>query len=395
MPKPGELAGLSAELREKISPCPFSFEWSSPSQGKHLILCGDWNRQGKRTSRTLQNEDGHPIKRSARQLTTEQRLSALGAATRLVTHYLEGSAAKQRKKRLAEPHSSLLRRQRKELFQLIRNREGGSGVKSKHLRHARSLFEWLDEQNCILDAATATKWAGEGVKRNTDNYADRLRVAQWACDINNITWKLADNKRPKKPSVKRPFVDKMVGKDLSELFPLIKDPEAAAFLKAVAATGCRPSEVLCFDWREWDESGRQNRIEGYSRKKKKSFMSLPHPVAWIKDLDIDILTSHFEREELLSEDEEISERLTRHYSRLLKLVQKDLREAGYEARPTWTCFRHLRTIRGAIDGIDRRIDAAAQAHSEKMATSVYLQHGLKAQVLAEANRIARMPTKAS
>lgn len=395
MPKPGELAALTAELREKAPQCRFTFEWSSPAQGKHLLLCGDWNRQGRRTSRTIQDPEGKPIKKGARQLSTEQRVRALEAATSLVHSYLDGSAAKQRRKRALEPSSSLLEQQRKRLVRMIRERDGGHGVKSKHLRHVQSLFNWLDERNCYLDSATAINWAGDGVTQDTDNYSDRLRVAQWACIVNQIGWIVPPQKRAKKPTVKRPFVDKMVGQDLSSLFRLITNPEAEAFFRVIAATGCRPSEVLCYDWKSWDEAGRPNTVDGYSRKIKKKFRSIIHPCEWLKDLDIDTLHTEWTHEELESADETISDALTKRYSRLLKLIQKDFKAAGIQHKPTWTCIRHLWTVRAELDGLNRHIGALSQAHSLKMATYVYLRHGAKGQVLAEAKRFARMRSEAA
>ena len=390
MAKPGELAALSAELKAKITPCPFNFEWSSPSQGKRLILCGDWNRQGRRTSRTLQDSNGQPIPKGPRQLSTEERLTALEAAVRLVKLYLEGSAAKQRKKRVLEPSSTLLGQQRRSLVQMIRERDGGHGAKRKHLRHAWGLFDWLETRNCLLDSATSINWASDGINRNTDNYADRLRIAQWACQINGINWILPPSKRAKKPKVKRPFVEANVNVDLSRLFALVKDPEAEAFLRVIAATGCRPSEVVCFDWQGWDEAGRPNHIDGYSRKQKRQFTSLIHPLEWLEELDISLVRGQWGKEVLETGNEVIASALTKHYSRLLKLVQKDLHVAGLEHRPTWTCLRHLWTIRAEVDGIDRRIGAISQAHSVKMASLVYLRHGQKAQVLAEAKRLDRI-----
>jgi integrase len=390
MAKPGELAALSAELKTQINPCPFSFEWSSPSQGKRLILCGDWNRQGKRTSRTLQDRNCQPIQKGPRQLSTEQRLTALEAAGRLVKSYLEGSAAKQRKKPPLEPSSNLLEQQRRCLVQWIRERDGGYGAKRKHLRHAWGLFDWLETRNCLLDSATSISWASDGIERNTDNYADRLRIAQWACQINGISWILPPSKRAKKPDVKRPFVEAMVDVDLSGLFELVQDPEAQAFMRVIAATGCRPSEVLCFDWKTWDEAGRPNHIDGYSRKQRRQFTSLIHPLEWLKDLDISLVTGRWSQEQLERDDEVIASALTKHYSRLLKLMQQDLRSTGLEHLPSWTCLRHLWTIRAEVDGIDRRIGALSQAHSVKMASLVYLRHGQKAQVLAEAKRLDRV-----
>ena len=395
MPKPGELAALTAELKEQVPQCRFTFEWSSPAQGKHLLLCGDWNRQGRRTSRTIQDPKGKPIKKGARQLSTDQRLRALEAAANLVHAYLEGSAAKQRRKRFLEPSSMLLERQRSQLIQKIRAEQRGHGAKTKHFRHSQGLFDWLDARNCVLDATTAISWAEDGVARETDNYADRLRVAKWACEVNNLVWILPKGKRARKPRVERPFVESMVGKDLAQLFNLIQDEEAAAFFRVIAATGCRPSEVLCYDWKSWVEAGRPNTIDGYSRKKKGKFTSLIHPCEWLEDLDIEILSTEWTREELESANETLSNALTKRYSRLLKLVQKDCQAAGVQHKPTWTCIRHLWTVRAELDGINRRIGALSQAHSLKMATYVYLRHGAKGQVLAEAKRLARMRSEAA
>ena len=103
------------------------------------------------------------------------------------------------------------------------------------------------------------------------------------------------------------------------------------------------------------------------------------------------MRGRWEQEELEHDDEAIaSSALTKHYSRLLKLVQRDLKAAGLEHRPSWTCLRHLWAIRAEVDGIDRRIGALSQAHSIEMASLVYLRHGQKAQVLAEAKRHARV-----
>ena len=395
MPRPGELAALTAELTSKMPEYRFNFEWSSPAQGGHLLLCGDWNRQGRRTSRTLQDPSGKPIKRGRRQLSTDERLRALEAATSLVCAYAEGSATKQRKKRVLGPSSSLLVQQRQRLMRMIREREGGTGAKTKHLRHCRALFEWLDERNCLLDSVNAIGWAGDGVKRNTDNYSDRLRVAKWACGVNNLVWILPENKRAQKPGVKRPFVDAMSDHDLSALFPLVKDPEARTFLRVIAATGCRPSEVLLFDWERWQMDGRPNYIDGFSRKKGMSFTAICNPVEWLDDAEVGLLSHQWSRTEIESSCEIVAAELTRRYSRLLKLVQQDLRAAGIKHVPTWTDFRHLWTIRAELGGINRNIGAAAQAHSEKMARDIYLRHGKRSQVISEAKRLASMSVVAS
>lgn len=396
MAPPGELAALSSELNEIHPSCRLVFEWSSPSQGKHLLICGDWNRKGKRTSRTLRGRDGRPIKKGKHQLTTTQRLEALEAATTLVSSHLEGSTTKQRRRASLEPSSSQLANQKRKLIQAIRERDGGHGVKSKHLRHARGLFDWLDVRNLLLDCVNTINWAGDGDQRDTDNYADKLRIAKWACGVNGLTWILPPNKRPQKPTVKRPFVDRMIEQDLSELFTLVKDPTAATFLRVIATTGCRPSEVLTFDWQMWEKTGRPNIIDGYSRKKKASFTAICQPMEWIRCIDIALLEAPWPSERLWdSSDFAISDEITRIHSKLLRKVQKDLASAGISEKPDWTDFRHLWTVRAELNGISRRIGAIAQAHSEKMASAVYLRHGERAQVLAEARRIATMPKEES
>ena len=388
MAQPGELADLTAELSELDPRNVFKFEWSSPAQGQHLLLCGDWNRRGRRSSRTLNDANGAPIRKPQRRLTTAQRQIALQGALSLAKRWEEGADTRKRLKRCHEPASGLLARQRRALMDYIRERAGGFGVKQKHKRHAQNLFSWLDETNLRLDSINAIEWASDGIKRNTDSYADRLRVAEWACKRNAIAWVIPESKKPKKPIVCRPFVDDMVGFDLSKLFALIRDPEAAAFFRVVATTGCRPSEVAFFDWDKWEKGGRQVTIDGFSPKVGKEFTAICHPVAWINDVDTSLLKNRLIKRDGLSITEETSQQLTRHYSRLLKMVQKDLKDAGFEFVPTWTDLRHLWTIRADLDGMNRRIGAISQAHSEKMADLVYLRHGGKAQVLAEAQRFA-------
>ncbi|MEY3767535.1 MAG: hypothetical protein RLZZ11_605, partial [Cyanobacteriota bacterium] len=80
MAQPTELADLTAELKERITDCRFRFEWSSRAQGCHLILCGDWNRCGRRSSRTLRDGDGAPFKKKKRSLSTSARQQALEGA---------------------------------------------------------------------------------------------------------------------------------------------------------------------------------------------------------------------------------------------------------------------------------------------------------------------------
>ena len=88
-----------------------------------------------------------------------------------------------------------------------------------------------------------------------------------------------------------------------------------------------------------------------------------------------------------SADEVVSADLAKRYSRFLRLMQRDLAGVG---KPTWTDLRHLWTVRAELDGVNRRIGAITQAHSEKMAAMVCLRHGSRAQVLAEAERIASL-----
>jgi hypothetical protein len=88
------------------------------------------------------------------------------------------------------------------------------------------LFAWLDNRNQLLDAPNAICWAGEGVERNADTYADRLRMAQWACQWNCLTWVLPEAKRAKKPKVQRPFVEQSNDADIQLVFTLVKSPRS-------------------------------------------------------------------------------------------------------------------------------------------------------------------------
>ena len=282
MSKPDELAALTAELRCKIPGCTFGFEWSSPSQKKQLLLCGDWNRCGRRSSRTIKGPDGNAIKKGRYQLDTDQRRFAIENVLRLVSAYDEGAVTTQRRKPDRFLTSISLQDRKRRVMELIRERDGGHRAKTKHLRHLRSLFDWLDDRNLLLDCVNAIRWAGDGVKRDTDTYADRLRIAEWSCTVNGIQWILPPpNKRAKKPQVHRPFVDAWVGRNLAELFPLIQDPAAQASTRVVAATGCRPSEVFCFDWDKWDATGRPNTIDCFSRKIGQPFTALCNPLQWV------------------------------------------------------------------------------------------------------------------
>lgn len=317
------------------------------------------------------------------------------AAASMVVAWESGADTRQRHRPVVKPASSVLSIQRKIVFDGIRARDGGYGIKQKHMRHARSLFEWLDVRNQVLDAPNTICWAGEGVQKNTDTYADRLRLAQWACEWNGCTWVLPKTKRAKKPEVKRPFVDHVTDSDLEAAFLLIKDKTAETFFRAVAATGCRPGEVALFDWKKWDQEGRPQNLCGYSPKVEKQFIAICNPLKWIQDIDIELLAVDGVESDLAPISEETSQRLVRHYSKLLKLVKRDLENEGWRHLPTWTDLRHMWTIRAELDGFNRRIAAISQAHSHKMAEMVYLRHGERRQVLAEIKRRASMQSEAA
>jgi integrase len=394
MAKPTELAALTSELKERIPESRFRFEWSSKEQGEHLLLCGDWNRIGRRTSRTLHGNQGGPLRKQVRPLSTQSRLEALEAATRLVRSWIEGADTKQRCKPALEPAMNVLAMQRRVVLSEIRSRPGGHGVKQKHFRHARALFQWLDERNQRLDAPSAIYWAEEGVKRNTDTYADRLRVAQWACEWNSQTWVLPHKKRAKKPDVKRPFVDLKENTDLEAAFALIQDEYARTFFRVIAATGCRPGEVMFFDWERWDNEGRPKNLYGYSPKVEKDFVAICNPLSWIQDINIELLTVEGLNRRERPVTSLTRELLVRNHSRLLKMVKKDLENAGWKLQPTWTDLRHMWTIRAEIDGYDMRTAALSQAHSHRMAEIIYLRHGEMKQVLAEIKRHSRLASAA-
>lgn len=390
MAAPTELATLTAELKERIPESCFRFEWASKAQGEQLLLCGNWARNGRRSSRTLHDREQRVFRKPKRALTTDQRLQALEAAAQLTNAWIKGADTRQRRKRCDQPTSSLLAVQRRVVFDRIRARNGGHQCKQKHLRHARALFLWLDDRNQALDAPSAIEWAGEGVQRNKDTYADRLRVAQWACEWNGKAWVLPEEKRAKKPEVSRPFVDQMHDGEVERMFSLIQDPAAATFCRVVAATGCRPGEVNFFDWERWEREGRPQALHGYSPKVKKDFIAICQPLAWIKDIDPALVQVEGLDREQRPVSEESTALLTKQHSRLLKLVKRDLEANGWKILPTWTDIRHMATIRAVIAGYDARTMAIAQAHSHKMAEMVYLRHGEKRQVLAEIERKARM-----
>jgi len=388
MAAPTELADLTAELKERIPDACFRFEWASVAQGQQLLLCGDWKRTGRRSSRTLHGTEGAVFRKGRRSLSTDQRLQALEAAINLANAWKIGAETRQRCRRSDPPASSLLAMQWRVVLDRIRSRSGGHGVKQKHHRHVRALFAWLDDRNQVLDAPSAICWAGEGVKRATDSYADRLRVARWACEWNNKFWVLPEDQRPKKAEVVRPFVDKGTDAELEHAFSMIKDPAAATFFRVIAATGCRPGEVSFFDWERWEHEGRPQELYGYSLKVEKDFVAICHPHEWIKEIDPTLLKVEGVDSGARPVSEETRDLVVRPYSRLLKLVKKDLSAGGWPVLPTWTDLRHMWTIRAEIDGFDMRVAALAQAHSHKMAQMVYLRHGEQRQVLAEIKRMA-------
>ena len=129
-------------------------------------------------------------------------------------------------------------------------------------------------------------------------------------------------------------------------------------------------------------------LHGFSPKAKKKFVAIIHPRRWLEDIDISLLLSMQIDDSGRRTSEEVAELNTRQSSRLLKLVQSDLEAAGFSCLPSWTDLRHMWTIRAEADGMDRRTAALAQAHSERMATAVYLRHGEQRQVLAGIQRFA-------
>ena len=103
MAAPTELAHLTAELKERIPDAPFRFEWASEAQGQHLLLCGDWNRIGRRGSRTLYGREAAVFRKGKRPLSTDQRLQALEAGIRLANDWRAGVDTRQRRKRCDDP----------------------------------------------------------------------------------------------------------------------------------------------------------------------------------------------------------------------------------------------------------------------------------------------------
>ncbi|MEB3264962.1 MAG: hypothetical protein VKJ66_11380, partial [Synechococcus sp.] len=272
-----DLGWLTYELRQTISPCPFRYEWSNARQGLKLLLSGDWARRRTHTTRTIHGADGRAIRKQSRPLSTTERQLALAAGQRLVRTWLDGGDTRQRRRPAVQPCDALLERQRRVLVEHIRSRSCGFGRKRKLLRHAQGLFEWLDVGRFALDSPNAIAWAGDGVRRDTANYADRLFVAQWALELNGLPWILPKHRRAQTPKVKRAFTEAASDADVEVMFALIQNPSAEAFCRVVAATGCRPSEVVFFDWAGWERQGRPMGLQGYSPKVKKEFVAAVHP----------------------------------------------------------------------------------------------------------------------
>ena len=383
-----ELACLTDELRQALTPCPFRFEWSNQRQGRKLLLSGDWNRSGTHTTRTISGPEGTAIRKGSRPLSTAERQAALTAGQGLIRRWQSGADTRQRRRPCSSPCNLQLDQQRRTLVDHIRSRSCGHGRKQKLLRHCQSLFLWLDERNLPLDSPNAICWAADGISRDTANYSDRLFVAQWAIDLNGLVWVLPKHRRAQKPKVKRAFTEASSDADVEGLFALISDPAAEAFCRVVAATGCRPSEVLLFDWQRWQAEGRPMQVHGWSPKLKKAFVAAVHPRQWLENLDISLLRSESVDPLDHSASEVAAQARTRYSSRMLRLLQADLRRAGFSCLPSWTDLRHLWTIRAQSDGMDRKTAALAQAHSERMAAEVYLRHGEQRQALSGIKRFA-------
>ncbi len=123
-------------------------------------------------------------------------------------------------------------------------------------------------------------------------------------------------------------------------------------------------------------------LQGFSPKVKKEFLAAVHPRRWLAELAHSLLRVPGIDPTDRSPSEEVEERNTRHLSRLLKLVHKDLAAAGFTCLPTWTDLRHQWTIRAQADGLDRKTAALAQGHSERMAAEVDLRPGERRQAPA-------------
>ena len=86
-----ELACLTEELRQALTPCPFRFEWSNQRQGRKLLLSGDWNRSGTHTTRTISGPEGTAIRKGSRPMTTAQRQAALTSGQALIRRWQSGA----------------------------------------------------------------------------------------------------------------------------------------------------------------------------------------------------------------------------------------------------------------------------------------------------------------
>lgn len=393
MAPPTELSALTRELKEVCPHQTFRFEWSSRAQGVHLLLCGDWNRNGRRSSRTIQGPDGLAICKTRQQLSTITRQHVLSEAMKLVDIWNQGGHTNSRHRPGHPLVTSALKQQKRTVMYHIDAKPSLDRSKQKHLRHVHSLFDWLETRRRVLDSPNSQQWAREGCRLDTDNYSDRLRVAKWACELNRLPWVISPIHKPKAPKVERPFVDKATDDDIYTAIQMVSDPAAATFFRVVAATGCRPSEVALYNWEKWDLAGRPNYIEGFSRKSQAPLMSIIHPLEWIMEIDWKLVClegiSLIPRERV---SEEESNRLTKQYSDLLRKVQDETRAKGFAWRIRWTDLRHLWTLRSDADGMNTRTAALSQSHSENMHKMVYLRHNTLRQVLAEAKRFGEKVT---
>jgi integrase len=394
MALPTELAALTHELKEALPGQAFRFEWSSKAQGVHLLLCGDWNRNSRRSSRTIQGPDGLAITKARQQLSTTIRQHVLMEALKLVDVWNQGGQTNSRRRSCQPLITSALKQQKKAVLYHIDAKQSQDRSKQKHLRHVHSLFDWLESRRRILDSPNSQQWAREGCRLDTDNYSDRLRVAKWACELNRLPWVISGLHKPKAPKVARPFVDQATDADIYRAITMVSDPTAATFFRVVAATGCRPSEVALYDWKKWEGKGRPNVIEGFSQKSQAPLTSIIHPMDWMKEIDWKLVCidgiSHITRD-CVSEDE--SNEITRQYSDLLRKAQEETQAKGFEWKIRWTDLRHLWTLRSDCDGINTRTAAISQSHSEHMHKKVYLRHNSRRQVEAEAARLASTVNK--
>ena len=203
--------------------------------------------------------------------------------------WLHGADTRQRRKALTSASSPVLEHQRLILLEHLQGRQCGFSRKRKLLTHARNLFAWLDLRGLPVDSPNVIAWAGDGVRRDTANYADRLFIARAAVELSGQPWVLPKHRRPKGPKVSRPFVETASDSDVMELLEAIQDPQAAAFARVVAATGCRPSEVVYFDWARWEREGRPQALHGWSPKVRRPFVAAIHPRQWLEGLNTCLL----------------------------------------------------------------------------------------------------------